>query len=364
MIVGVLRETKADERRVALTPSGAQALIITGHQVIVEHGAGAGAGLPDEAYLAQGAAIAASACEVIERSQLVLKVKEPTLDEARALRTDQIVFSYLHLAAEPELTDALLASGATCIAYETVTNEHGRLPLLAPMSEIAGRLAAQAAAWALLAPNGGPGALIGGAPGVAAARVLVLGGGSVGSNAARIAAGMGADVLLYDASPDRLRELDTEFASTAVGTRAADPLDLEAELPRADAVIGAVLQVGAKAPRLISREQLHLLAPGSVLVDVSIDQGGCFATSRATTHGDPVFTVDGILHYCVPNMPGAVPRTATRALTASTLRYVLRIADGGLAAVAADAGLRGGVNVAEGKVQHPAVADALALPVA
>jgi alanine dehydrogenase len=360
MIVGVLRESKAAERRVALTPSGARMLRASGHEVVVQRDAGAGSGFADDAYVREGARIVADAGAVIDAARLVLKVKEPTLQEAGRLRPDSILFAYLHLAAEPELTEALLASGAACLAYETVEDAHGRLPLLAPMSAIAGRLAAQAAAWALEAPHGGLGVLLGGAPGVAAGRVLILGAGSVGVNAARMAAGLGADVVLYDASLDRLRELDAAFAGTTVRTRAVDQLDLEDELPRADAVIGAVLVAGARAPHLLEHAHLAALRPGAVLVDVSIDQGGCFATSRTTTHDAPLFALDGIQHYCVANMPGAVPHTATRALTHATLRPIVALADGGAEAWAADPGLAAGLNVEGGELRHPAVAGALA----
>jgi alanine dehydrogenase len=358
----VIRETKSDEARVALTPSGVRALVQRGHRVLVERGCGLGSGLPDEAYASEGAELVAAAPEVIARSRLVLKVKEPTLEEAAAFGPDHIVFAYLHLAAVPELAAALQRSGATCVAYETVTDASGRLPLLIPMSEIAGRIAAQAMAWSLQAPHGGLGVLVGGAPGVAPARVLVLGGGAVGVNAASVAAGMGADVVVFEASPERLREVDRQFSGTAVRTRAADALELERELGRADAVIGAVLLAGARAPKLIGRAQLGLLRPGSVLVDVSIDQGGCFETSRPTTHSAPVFDVGGIVHYCVANMPGAVPRTATHALCNSTLPYVCRLADEGEAALERDPRLGDGLNVRDGELVHPAVARALAAP--
>jgi alanine dehydrogenase len=357
--IGLLRETKVDERRVALLPSGARALVGDGHEVVVEQNAGIGSGFTDDDYLSEGATIVESADKVIARAQMLLKVKEPSPWEASQLRSDHIVFAYLHLAAQPELAEALRRSGATCVAYETVTDRAGRLPLLAPMSEIAGRLAAQAAAWALEAHNGGCGVLLGGAPGVKPARVLVVGGGAAGANAAQVSAGLGADVMIVEANPNRLRALDLQFAGTSVRTLAADQVAFEHELTRSHAVIGAVLVTGARAPRILKRSHLSLLRPGAVVVDVSIDQGGCFETSRPTTHARPLIDVDGIIHYCVANMPGAVPHTSTRALTNATLPYVRRLAEAGCHALVDDPHFAAGLNVLNGDYKHPAVAAAL-----
>ena len=361
MKVGVPREVKPDEYRVALTPAGARELREHGHQVLIESGAGAGSSLDDAAYAAQGAQIVPDAAGVYGEAELLLNVKEPQPEEISLLRPGQVLFTYLHLAADAELTRGLCESGATCIAYETVEDSHGQLPLLAPMSEIAGKLSTQAGAFMLEKPFGGRGILLGGVPGVAAATVMIIGGGVVGMNAAFIAVGMEAEVFVFDKSIDRLRELDIAL-SGRVSTVYSSTLAIEAMLPRADLVIGAVLVHGARAPRVVRREQLALMKRGSVLVDVSIDQGGSFETSRPTTHSEPTYEVDGILHYCVANMPGAVPITSTYALTNATLPYVLALADTGLGAVARDPGLRLGVNVAGGHVTHAAVAHSLDMP--
>jgi alanine dehydrogenase len=357
MKVGVPTEVKADEYRVSLTPAGARELREHGHEVLIQAGAGEGSAIADTAYEAQGARIVPTAEDVWGEAELVLGVKEPQPQEVELVRPETILFTYLHLAPAPELTQGLCDSGAVCIAYETVEDAQGRLPLLAPMSEIAGKIATQAGAYMLEKPFGGRGILLGGVPGVPAANVLVIGGGAVGLNAAFIAIGMEADVFTFDKSIDRLRELDMAFGGRA-STVYSSVLSIEEMLPRADLVIGAVLVHGARAPWVIKREQLALMKKGAVMVDVSIDQGGCFETSRPTTHRDPTFEVDGITHYCVANMPGAVPITSTYALTNATLPYVVALADKGVeGAVDADPGLRLGVNVANGRVTHPAVAE-------
>ena len=357
MRVGVPTEIKTDEYRVSLTPAGARELVEHGHEVIVQAGAGDGSTIPDAEYTAQGARIVPDAATVFEEAELILGVKEPQPEEVALLRPDHLLFTYLHLAPNPELTRGLAESGATCVAYETVVDERGRLPLLAPMSEVAGKIATQAGAFFLERPLGGRGVLLGGVPGVAAATVMIIGGGVVGQNAAFIAIGMEADVFVYDRNIDRLRELDVGFGGRA-STVYSSTLAVEQMLPRADLVIGAVLVHGATAPHVIRREQLALMKERAVLVDVSIDQGGCFETSRPTTHSDPVYEVDGVTHYCVANMPGAVPVTSTFALTNATLPYVLALADEGLAgAIEKVPGLKPGVNVAGGKVTHPAVAE-------
>ena len=357
MKVGVPTEIKADEYRVALTPSGVRELTDRGHSVCVQAGAGEGSAIPDEHYAAQGASIVPDADAVFAEAELIVKVKEPQPEEVARLQPRHTLFTYLHLAPDPELTRGLCGSGATCIAYETVEDERGRLPLLAPMSEVAGKIATQAGAFFLERPLGGRGVLLGGVPGVAAATVMIIGGGVVGQNAAFIAIGMEADVFVFDRNIDRLRELDIAFGGRA-DTCFASTLDIEQRLPEIDLVIGAVLVHGAKAPYVIRRDQLKLMKKGAVLVDVSIDQGGCFETSRPTTHSDPVYEVDGVTHYCVANMPGAVPVTSTFALTNATLPYVLALADHGLiGALDKLPGLKPGVNVASGKVTHPAVAE-------
>jgi alanine dehydrogenase len=357
MRVGVPTEIKEDEYRVALTPVGARELAEHGHEVLVQARAGEGSAIADAAYEAQGARIVPDAASVFEAADMVLKVKEPQPPEVEMLRPEHTLFTYLHLAPAPDLTRGLQESGATCVAYETVEDSHGRLPLLAPMSEIAGKIATQAGAFFLEKPVGGRGILLGGVPGVAAATVMIIGGGAVGMHAAFIAIGMEADVFVYDVSIDRLRELDVAFGGRA-STVYSSTLAIEEMLPRADLVIGAVLVHGARAPSVVRRTQLSLMKKQAVLVDVAIDQGGCFETSHPTTHRDPVFEVDGITHYCVANMPGAVPITATYALTNATLPYVLALADHGVAGAARrDPGLRLGVNVAAGRVTHPAVAE-------
>jgi alanine dehydrogenase len=364
MIVGVPSEVKDDEYRVAITPAGVRELSSCGHQVLLQAGAGEGSAMSDEQFEEQGARIVPDAASVFAEAELVLKVKEPQAEEVALLREGQTLFTYLHLAAEPELARGLMASGATCIAYETVEDMDGRLPLLAPMSEVAGKIATQAGAFMLEKPLGGRGILLGGVPGVAAATVLVIGGGVVGMNAAFIAIGMEADVFVFDRSIDRLRELDVAFAGRA-STVYSSTLAVEQMLPAADLVIGAVLVHGGRAPHVVTREQLELMKPNAVLVDVSIDQGGCFETSRPTTHSDPTFEVDGITHYCVTNMPGAVPITSTYALTNATLPYVIELAEQGVEeALEHSASLRMGLNVQHGEVTHPAVAEALDLPAA
>jgi alanine dehydrogenase len=333
-----------------------------GHEVIVQATAGEGSAISDGEYQTQGARIVPDARALFGNAELVLKVKEPQASEVELLEAGHTLFTYLHLAAEPQLARGLQDSGATCIAYETVEDARGRLPLLAPMSEVAGKIATQAGAFMLEKPLGGRGILLGGVPGVAAATVLVIGGGVVGMNAAFIAIGMEADVFVFDRSIDRLRELDVTFGGRA-STVYSSTLAIEQMLPIADLVIGAVLVHGGRAPHVITRAQLRLMRRNAVLVDVSIDQGGCFETSRPTTHSHPTFEVDGITHYCVTNMPGAVPITSTYALTNATLPYVIELADRGVEeALEADSGLRMGLNVRGGEITHPAVAEALAAP--
>ena len=357
MKVGVATEIKPDEYRVAITQAGVREMVEHGHEVLVQAGAGEGSAIADADFAAQGARIVPDAAEIFAEAEMILHVKELQAEEIEMLRPGQLLFTYLHLAPDPEQTRGLCNSGATCIAYETVEDSRGRLPLLAPMSEIAGKIATQAGAFMLEKPLGGRGILLGGVPGVAAANVLVIGAGVVGMNAAFIAIGMEADVFVFDRSVDRLRELDVTFGGRC-STVYSTTLAIEEMLPRADLVIGAVLVHGARAPFVIKREQLRLMKPGAVLVDVAIDQGGCFETSRPTTHRDPTFQVDGIIHYCVTNMPGAVPITSTHALTNATLPYAIALADHGLAAaIRRDPGLRLGVNVAAGQVTHPAVAE-------
>jgi alanine dehydrogenase len=359
MKIGVAKEIKPAERRVALTPAGAHELVADGHEVTVETGAGNGSGFGDEAYVAAGARLNPDAQAVWAGSDLLMKVKEPIASEYPNLRDGLVLFTYLHLAADRELTEALVASGTTAIAYETVEDAKGGLPLLAPMSEIAGRLAAHAGAHHLQAPYGGPGILIGGAPGVAPARVLVVGGGAVGTNAARVAVGMGAEVTILERSIPRIRELE-EYFDGRVRVLMSDALSLREGLANSDLVIGAVLIPGAKAPHLIKRADLALMPPGSVIVDVAIDQGGCTETSRPTTHTEPTYFVDGILHYCVANMPGAVPHTSTRALTNATLPYAKKLAAGVFEALDHDHGLAKGLNVFKGEITYAPVAEALA----
>ncbi len=359
MRVGIPTEIKPDEYRVAITPAGVREMVEHGHEVLIEAGAGEGSAVSDADYESQGAKTLPDAAAIFAEAEMVLKVKEPQAVEIEMLRAGQLLFTYLHLAPDPELTRGLQGSGATCVAYETVEDARGRLPLLAPMSEIAGKIATQAGAFMLEKPLGGRGILLGGVPGVAAANVMVIGGGVVGMNAAFIAIGMEADVFVYDKSIDRLRELEVAFGGRC-STVYSTTLAVEEMLPRADLVIGAVLVHGARAPYVISREQLSLMQPGAVLVDVAIDQGGCFETSKPTTHHEPTFEVDGIVHYCVANMPGAVPITSTRALTNATLPYAIALADEGVAgAIEKVPGLRAGVNVAGSRVTHEAVAEAV-----
>jgi alanine dehydrogenase len=357
MRVGVPSETKPEEYRVAITPAGVREMVDHGHEVLIEAGAGEGSSIADADFESQGARIAPDAAAVFGEAEMILKVKEPQPPEIAMLRRGQLLFTYLHLAPDPGQTQGLRESGATCIAYETVEDARGHLPLLAPMSEIAGKLATQAGAFMLEKPLGGRGILLGGVPGVAAANVMVIGGGVVGMNAAFIAMGMEADVFVFDKSIERLRELEWVFGGRC-STIYSTTLAIEEMLPAADMVIGAVLVHGARAPSVVRREQLSLMKPGAVLVDVAIDQGGCFETSRPTTHSEPTFKVDGIIHYCVSNMPGAVPVTSTSALTNATLPYAIALADHGLeGAIRRDPGLRLGVNVAAGEVTHPAVAE-------
>ncbi len=357
MRIGVAREIKQREYRVALTPAGALELVQRGHEVTVEHDAGIGSGFADDAYTAVGARVA-PVDQVWSSAELLLKVKEPIAEEYARLREDLTLFTYLHIAADEPLTNALLASGITGIAYETVETPSRHLPLLAPMSEVAGRLAPQMGAWSLEKAHGGRGILLGGVPGVPPAKVVILGGGVVGLNSAIIALGMQADVWVLDKSVERMRDLEIALDGR-VTLAMSNRLQIEEILADADMVIGAVLVPGAVAPKLVTREMLGLMRPGAVLVDVAIDQGGCFETSHATTHDDPVFEVDGIIHYCVANMPGAVPVTSTKALTNVTLPYVEAIADKGVArAIAEDAALAKGVNVVGGKITYEAVAQA------
>jgi len=375
MRIGVPTEIKKDEHRVGLTPAGTRELVDNGHEVLVQRGAGEGSRMPDEEYTAQGARILPDAQAVFAEAELIVKVKEPQATEVTMLQSHHVLFTYLHLAPALELTRGLIESGATCIAYETVSDAAGRLPLLAPMSEVAGRLAAQAGAFMLERPLGGSGVLLGGVPGVEAGKVMVIGGGVVGYHAAAVAAGLGAEVHVLDRDIDRLRDLDRMFGGRC-STVYASALSIEQLLPEIDLVIGAVLVAGARAPHVISRAALGLMKQRSVLVDVAIDQGGCFETSRPTTHSDPVFDVDGVMHYCVANMPGAVPITSTRALTNATAPYILKLANRGVrGALASDRGFLEGLNVAGGIVTYEPVAreqgldftppaEALGIPVA
>ncbi|MFZ4688364.1 MAG: alanine dehydrogenase [Polymorphobacter sp.] len=361
MHVGIPKEIKVHEYRVGLTPPSVAELTARGHQVTVETGAGGGIDFSDSDYVAAGARIAPGPQPVFAAADMIVKVKEPQLHECAWLRPNQTLFTYLHLAADKPQAEALMASGATCIAYETVTDRHGGLPLLRPMSEVAGRMSVQVGAHYLEKEQGGRGILLGGVPGVAPGRVAILGGGVSGVNAAQMAVGLRADVTIYDISTARLAEIDEMFegrVKTAFSSRAA----ISAAIARAHVVIGAVLIPGAAAPKLVNRDMLKLMKRGSVLVDIAIDQGGCFETSRATTHADPVYIVDGIIHYCVANMPGAVARTSTFALNNATLPFVLRLADHGAdGAMAADPHLAAGLNVAGGQIRHAAVAEALHL---
>ncbi|MDP5240501.1 alanine dehydrogenase [Uliginosibacterium sp. 31-16] len=362
MLIGVPREIKNHEYRVGLTPPAVRELVARGHELLVETGAGEGISASDDAYRAAGARIAASGEEVFGSAQMIVKVKEPQAIERTRLRPGQILFTYLHLAPDPEQVRDLMASGAVCIAYETVTAADGSLPLLAPMSEVAGRMSVQAGAHCLEKAQGGRGVLLSGVPGVEPARVAILGGGVVGSGAALVAAGMGADVTVLDRSPAVLRRLAAQFGPR-IKTLYANTDSITAAIHAADLVIGAVLVPGATAPRLITRAMLSGMQPGSVIVDVAIDQGGCCETSRPTTHAEPSYIVDGIVHYCVANMPGAVARTATYALTAATLPFVIALADKGWqAALRADIHLRNGLNVCAGQIACAEVAEALHYP--
>jgi alanine dehydrogenase len=362
MLIGVPSEIKVREYRVGLTPANVRELVERGHQVIVQAGAGQGVGLPDALYQAAGASIVATAQDVFAHAQMIVKVKEPQPDERKRLRPDQILFTYLHLAPDPEQARALVDSGAVCIAYETVTSEAGGLPLLAPMSEVAGRMSIQAGAYFLEKAHGGLGVLLGGVPGVDPAKVVVIGGGVVGTHAVHIAIGMAAEVWVIDRNVDALRALWRQFGrplNTVFSTRAA----IEQHCVSADLVIGGVLVPGAAAPKLVTAETVRRMKPGSVIVDVAIDQGGCCETSRPTTHDDPTYVVDGVIHYCVTNMPGAVPRTSTFALNNATLPFVIALADKGYRkALLDDRHLRNGLNVHHGRVTNRAVAAALGYP--
>ena len=356
MLIGVPKEIKNHEYRVGLTPAGAAALVRDGHAVLVETQAGAGVGFGDAAYAAVGARIAATAGEIFAAAEMVVKVKEPQPVEYRQLRAGQVLFTYLHLAPDPEQTKGLLAADCVAIAYETVTDAQGGLPLLKPMSEVAGRMSIQAGAHTLEKAQGGLGVLLPGVPGVPPAKVLVLGGGVVGINAARMAMGLGAQVTIMDVSLPRLTQLDSDFGPRLV-TEVSTPENIARHLPDTDLVIGAVLIPGAAAPKLVSRRMLGLMRPGSVIVDVAIDQGGCIETSRPTTHQQPTFVEEGVVHYCVANMPGAVARTSTLALTNATLPFVRQLANLGYRkAVESNAHLRNGLNVHRGRVTHEAVA--------
>ena len=362
MRIGVPKEIKVHEYRVGLTPASVRELVEAGHEVVVETNAGTQIGLVDEAYAAVGAELAKDADEVFERSDLIVKVKEPLVEERARLREHHTLFTYLHLAPDPEQAADLLASGCIAIAYETVTDSRGTLPLLAPMSAVAGRMSIQAGARSLEIAQGGSGVLLPGVPGVPQGQVLVIGGGVVGANAARVALGMGAKVVLLERSLARIDELDRQFGA-ALTTRFSTAEILEEELAKADLVIGATLIPGAAAPKLIRRSHLGAMKRGSVIVDVAIDQGGCAETSRPTTHADPSYVVDGIVHYCVANMPGAVANTATFALNSATLPYVRAIADNGpRQACLNDQHLKDGLNICRGRVTHAAVAHDLGLP--
>ena len=359
MLIGVPKEIKAQEFRVGMTPAGVRELVSAGHAVLIESGAGTAIGLSDDLYRNAGATVAENAEQVFAESDMIVKVKEPQPQECRQLRPGQVLFTYLHLAADPEQAQLLMESGATCIAYETITSPQGGLPLLAPMSLVAGRLSVQAGAHHMEIHQGGNGMLLGGVPGVAAAKVLVLGGGVVGSSAIRVALGMGADVTVLDRSVARLGELDEQYRGqlrTVYSTAEA----VEEHACQADLIIGAVLIPGASAPKLITGDMLKQFKPGTVMVDVAIDQGGCFETSKPTTHADPTYTIDNVVHYCVANMPGAVAKTSTMALTNATLPYVLRLANETPdAALSQDSHFAAGINITEGKIVHPAVAEAL-----
>lgn len=358
MIIGIPKEIKNNENRVSLTPAGARELIKRGHTVYVQHTAGENSGFSDEAYQKAGAQILATIEDVYAIAEMIIKVKEPIEPEYKLVRKGQLVFTYFHFACDRKLTEAMLQSKATCLAYETVVDKQGNLPLLIPMSEVAGRMSVQEGARFLEKPQGGKGILLGGVPGVKPAKVLILGGGVVGTNAALMAAGLGADVTICDISLPRLRQL-SEFMPKNVKTMFSSTHNIEQELSTTDLIVGAVLIPGAKAPHLITRDMIGLMQKGSVLVDVAIDQGGCFETSHPTTHANPIYEVDGVVHYCVANIPGAVPFTSTLALTNATLPYAIRLADKGWEkACMEDAGLKLGLNVVDGKVTFPGVAEA------
>jgi alanine dehydrogenase len=362
MIVGLPKEIKDNENRVALTPAGVRALAAAGHEVVVEQSAGLGSGITDEDYSAAGAKILPTADDVFKSAEMIVKVKEPVGPEYQRLRPGQILYTYLHLAPARELTSMLLERRVAGVAYETITSANGSLPLLTPMSEVAGRMAIHVGAFYLQKSNGGRGVLLSGVPGVPPADVVIIGGGVVGTNAAKIAAGMGADVTILEASPDRMRELDDIFFGR-VKTVASNPETLERGCRRADLLVGAVLIPGAAAPKLVSRELISKMKKGAVVVDVAVDQGGCFATTHATTHSDPTYEVDGVIHYCVANMPGAVARTSTFALTNSTLRYGLELASKGLKRAALENPyLAEGVNTFNGALTYRAVAEAQGRP--
>jgi alanine dehydrogenase len=361
MLVGVPKEIKTQEYRVGLVPSSVRELVHHGHKVLVQTGAGLGIGFDDKAYTAAGAKIAKDAAEVFAKADMIVKVKEPQPKECKMLRQGQVLFTYLHLAPDPEQTKGLIKSGCIAIAYETVTDPRGGLPLLAPMSEVAGRMSVQVGAHCLEKEQGGSGMLLGGVPGVPAARVVIIGGGVSGTNAARMAMGMEAHVTVIDRSINRLKELDEQFGAK-LNTIYSTVDAIEQHVIGADLVIGAVLVPGAAAPKLVTRKMIKQMRPGSVLVDIAIDQGGCFETSHATTHADPTYVVDDVVHYCVANMPGAVARTSTIALNNATLPFTLALADKGYRrALAEDAHLRHGLNIHEGKVTYKAVSEALKL---
>lgn len=361
MIIGVPKEIKDNEYRVSMTPGGVESLVQAGHRVLVERGAGAGSGFTDDEYAAAGGVLEAEAARVWTQADMVVKVKEPLPREYPFLRPGLLLFTYLHLAAERELTEALVAQRVTAIAYETVQRGDGSLPLLTPMSQIAGRMAVQVAAHYLERTAGGRGKLLGGVPGVRPADVAIIGGGTVGTNAAQIALGMGAHVTVVESHADRLRYL-SEILHGNLTTLSSNPRNIADAVVHADVVIGAVLKPGAKAPHLVTREMIHSMKPGSVVVDVAVDQGGCVATSRPTSHSDPIFLVNGVIHYCVPNMPGAVPRTSTYALSNVTLPYVLRLAECGFVrAVRSDPALALGVNTYQGHVTYQAVSEAFGM---
>jgi len=361
MIVGILKEIKTEENRVCMTPAGVEVMIANGHKLLVEKGAGSGSGFEDAAYIKAGAEIVGTAAEIFKKSDMVMHVKEPLPPEYDLIRENQIVFTYLHLAAAEELTKALIKTKSACIAYETIQKPDRSLPLLTPMSEVAGRMAIQQGAKYLEMAQGGHGVLLGGVTGVDPGNVVVIGGGIVGINAAKMACGLGAKVYILDMNLDRLRYLSDVMPANCFGLFSS-PATLRELIQRADVVVGAVLIPGAKAPKLITREMLKTMKPGSVLVDVAIDQGGCFETSKPTTHGNPIYTVDGVVHYCVANMPGAVPRTSTMALTNATLPYAVEIANKGWKRAMQESNeIKLGANIVNGKVTYKAVADAFGL---